>query len=447
MRPWPAAAPPKPISVGELTQQLKQQLESRFFNLWVEGELSAVKQNRSGHVYLTLKDADARIDCVIWRMTAETIRYRPRIGEKLVVYGRLVVYPARGSYQLSIDRLEPAGLGAMQAAFEALREKLGAEGLFDAQRKRRWPLLPGAVGVVTSGTGAARRDIEAVAHRRSPQIPIVLYPAKVQGPGAVADIVNGIRAVAQHPGVEVVIVGRGGGSVEDLWAFNEEPVARAIAACPVPVISAVGHETDTTIADLVADFRAATPSEAAERAVPVRDELLQVLSARFERLDRATRRQVERARERLSYLHRGLTVGLGFSDRELRVQRLMARLNNAVSRQIAAQRQRARQLEGRLGAQQPQLRIARARQLSEQLVARLHAAGIRQLEAPRRRLGQAAVRLQALSPLASLERGYSITRSGGRVVRAHDEVAAGDAIEILLHRGVVRATVEETSDE
>lgn len=450
MRVWPAAAPPKPLSVGELTHRIKDLLEGRFFNLWVEGELSHVNQNRSGHVYLTLKDEGARIECVIWRMTAENIRYRPRIGEKVLVFGRLTVYEPKGGYQLAIERLEPAGLGPMQAAFEALREKLGAEGLFDPARKRRWPLLPRAVGVVTSGTGAARRDIEAVVHRRSPQIPIVLYPAKVQGPGAALDIAAGIAAVAAHPRVDVVIVGRGGGSVEDLWAFNEEPVARAIAACPVPVISAVGHATDTTIADLVADLRTATPSEAAEEAVPVRDDLLQTLSARFERLDRATRHQVDHARKRLLYLERGLTVGLGFTDRELRVQRAVGALQNALQRQLTAHRQRAHAVAVRLRAQQPQARLARARQAIEQLTARLHTAAGRQLRAPRRRLGEAAVHLEALSPLRSLDRGYSITRHDGRVVRAHDEVDPGDTIEVLLHRGLLRATVdatEETSDE
>ncbi len=442
----PADSPPKPLTVGELTDDIKRLLEGQFRRLWIEGELSSVKQNRSGHVYLTLKDDDARIDCVIWRQDAEEIRYRPRIGEQVLAAGRISVYPPRGSYQLVIYRLEPAGKGAMQAAFEALRDQLGAEGLLDAARKRPRPFLPRAVGVVTSGTGAARRDIEAIVHRRSPQIPIVLYPAKVQGPGSAADVARGIAAVARHPAVDVVIVGRGGGSAEDLWAFNEEAVARAIAACPVPVISAVGHETDTTIADLVADWRAATPSEAAEAAVPVRDDLLQVLSARFERLDRGARRQIERARERLSYLERGLTVGLAFSDRQLRVQRAVARLQAAAQRQITAQRTRSHELRARLAAQHPQARLGRARHAHDQLSARLHAAAARQLQSPRRRLGEAAARLHALSPLASLERGYSITRHLGRVVRGHDEVTVGDAIEVLLHRGVLRATVDATEE-
>ncbi len=432
----------KPLTVSELTQRIKDHLEGHFFRVWVTGELSHVHPDRSGNVYLTLKDgADAKIECMVWRSDVHGFRYRPGIGEQVVAWGRLSVYAPRGEYKLVIQRLEPAGLGEAQAALAALKQKLQAEGLLDPKRKRRLPPVPRAVGVVTSGSGAARRDIEQIAHRRSPQIPIVLYPAQVQGRGAAADIAEGIRRVAER-GVEVVIVGRGGGSKEDLWAFNEEAVARAIAACPVPVISAVGHQTDTTLADLVADLRVATPSEAAEAAFPVRDDLRRTLALRVDRLDRLMAMRLERGRSQLAYLQRGLA--LGFHERRLRLQRAAARLDTARSRQIGAQRARLHGMQVRLQAQKPEARLARARRTLEQLAARLAAVGTRQLTDPRRRLGVLAARLDALSPLASLERGYSITRRGAQVLRSHDEVAPGDRVEILLRRGRLEATVSAT---
>ncbi len=457
----------EPLSVGELTGQIKDLLEARLFNIWVQGELSALKLHHSGHAYLTLKDAEARIDAVVWRTTVQRLRYRPDVGDQVLAFGRISVYPPRGGYQLVIEDLQPAGAGRLHAAFEALKKRLGAEGLFDAGRKRGLPLLPRKVGVVTSATGAARRDIEAVIQRRAPQIPIVLCAARVQGPGAAEEVAAALATVARAPGVDVVIVGRGGGSMEDLWAFNEEVVARAIAACPVPVISAVGHETDTTIADLVADLRAPTPSAAAEAAVPERDQLLAWLDATLERLDRALEARLERRRTRLAHLERALARGLAFHDRRLTLHRLGERLARAMDARIEGDRLRLRRLEGRVRAAEPGARVADARRRLALAAGRLQSAAPALTTAPRVRLRALTERLEAdlarrlparradwrellarlggVSPLAALGRGYSITLHGGRPVRAHDEVRPGDTLDIMLHRGRVRAEVRATA--
>ncbi len=433
---------PRPVSVAELTRQIKNALEGGFRNVWVEGEISTSKPHSSGHVYLSLVDTDARIDAVIWRSSLRGLRVQPRIGLKVVVLGRLSVYAQRGTYQLVIDRMEDAGAGAADAALRELRAKLEAEGLLRPERKRRLPFLPAKVGVVTSGAGAARRDIEAVLHRRSPQIPIVLYPAVVQGDGAARDVARGVHVLGRTPGVEVIIVGRGGGTAEDLSAFNEEVVARAIAACPVPVISAVGHETDTTIADLVADLRAPTPSAAAEAAVPVRDDLLMHLDGMARRLDRCVAYRLEQRRQRLSHLTGRLGAGLRFDDRHLVLRRLEGRLQGVVVRYTGRGRRQLAELRTRLGEQHPRARLARARNALERCRGRLAELGPREVKHARSDLRVLAGRLQALSPLASLERGYSITRTPeGKVVRSADEVAPGDEVQILLRRGRLTGTV------
>ena len=434
----------KALTVSELTNQLRDVLEARFRNVWVQGELSAVKVHPSGHVYLTLTDAEARIDAVIWRTTAVTLAYKPGPGAQVLALGRLAVYPPRGTYQLVIERLEPLGAGAQEAALKALKEKLSAEGLFDAARKRPLPFLPRKVGVITSATGAARRDIEAVIHRRSPQIPIVLYPATVQGEGTAREVAQGLAALARAPGVDVIIVGRGGGSVEDLAAFNAESLVRAIAACPVPVISAVGHETDTTLSDLVADFRAPTPSAAAEKAVPVRDDLLQDLDTLTVRLDGAVRRHLKRRREGLNHLTARLSRGLAFDARHRLLDQLDTRLSRAVERLPQKGRQRLAALEQRLAALHPRERVSRARAALRLAETRLHAVGPRTAMDARNRWRLLCARLATLSPLASLERGYSLTRtSEGRVLLSTDPLSPGDTVRTDLARGHFFATVVE----
>ena len=487
---------PPSISVGELTRRIKGTLEERFRTVWVEGEMGKVTEHRSGHIYFTLKDNEARIDGVVWRTTAWRIGqqggYQPTEGHRVLARGQLSVHAPRGAYSLIVDVFLPAGVGDLQAAYEQLKRKLAAEGLFDAARKKPLPFLPRAVGVITSATGAARHDIETVLRRRAPQVHIVLYPAQVQGEGAAADVARGIAELDWDPRVEVIIVGRGGGSLEDLWAFNEEDVARAIAACHTPVISAVGHESDTTIADLVADVRAATPSEAAEKAVPNRDDLLYTLDGLVERLGRAVERRVEQARFRLVALERRARVDLGFEGRAARLDRWVARLERAAKQQLAWQRRalhqlevtlreqhpgrrlsvsrqrveaarsrldramarrldaeagRLRRLDGALRGVDPARRVAQGRRRLDQLVARLDQAGAAAVGAARLRLQLLMAQLGALSPLAGLERGFSVTRVGERVVRDAASVAVGEAVEILLHRGRLRAQVTESIAE
>lgn len=457
-----SSRPPGVLSVTALTEQLKALIEGRFRSVWVEGELSQVKPHSSGHVYLTLKDASARIDCVVWRTTAWRMRYQPGKGAKVLARGQLSVHAPRGAYTLIIDQLKPAGQGDLQRAFEQLKQRLAAEGLFDQRRKSPLPRLPRCVGVITSATGAARRDIEAILRRRAPQIPIILYPAQVQGEGAGHDIVQGLRQLVADGRPEVLIVGRGGGSLEDLWAFNEEHVARAIAACPIPIISAVGHETDFTIADLVADRRAATPSEAAEMAVPSRDDLLMHLDHLVERLTTAMTRRHERAALTLDHLGRRLRADVGTHRRRLYLERQTSALERAIRQRLTRQRSRLTEAEGALQRAHPQARLAHARRRLSIAAERLTPAMERRLSGARARHAHAraqlavgarypeqaratwrtlTARLEALSPLASLDRGFSVTRAQGRILRRADAVKPGEAIEITLSVGALTAEV------
>ncbi len=436
-----------PLSVAELTNEIKQVLEGSFVRVWVEGELSHLNVHRSGHVYLTLKDSDARIDGVIWRSTVNRLKYRPDPGEQVVVRGQLNVYAPRGSYNLVVDAIEPAGLGALQAALEALKKTLSAEGLFDPERKKHIPMLPRKVGVITSPTGAARRDIESVIFRRSPQIPIVLYPAVVQGAQAAADIARGIKVLGKRNDIDVIIVGRGGGSVEDLWAFNEEVVARAIAHCPTPIISAVGHETDTSISDLVADRRAPTPSAAAELAVPVRSDLLYTLDGMIERMTRNLEHRIARGHDQLRVLSVRLNSGIDWGPRRVHLERAIARLLRMGDDLVIKRRQRLDQLKEQVRNQSPGSRIASARQRLTQLRGRLSPAANTRAAQARSDFRTLIGRLQALSPLASLERGFSIVRRETRLIRRHSEVSPGDSISILLHEGTLTAEVSAVSPQ
>jgi exodeoxyribonuclease VII large subunit len=386
---------------------VKGLLEESFPNVWVVGEIGNLSRARSGHVYLTLKDETASISGVIWRSTAERLRVEPAEGMEVLARGRVVVYPPRGSYQLDIRLLEPRGVGALRIAFDELRARLEEEGLLDPGRKRPIPFLPERIGVVTSPTGAAIRDILKVVERRFPRVSILLCPARVQGEGAAEEIAHGVRTLSEWGDLDVLIVGRGGGSLEDLWAFNEEPVARAIAASAVPVISAVGHEVDVTIADLVADVRAATPSAAAELAVPEEAELIAYLDASAERLRAAGGAALSVLRERLE----GLAGAYGlrrFPDR----LRELAQLVDEHGRRLAA------------GAESA---LARSREA----------------------LGELAARVESLSPLAVLSRGYSVTtpESGSTPLRDTADAPEGTRIRTRLARGRLVSRVESVEEE
>jgi len=403
----PSALSERVYTVSELTREVRATLEDGFPAVWVVGEVSNVRRPASGHVYLTLKDDRAQIASVIWRSTAARILYDVRDGMQALAFGNITVYEPRGQYQMIIRRLEPKGIGALQLAFQQLKERLAAEGLFDPAHKKPLPAFPRTIGIVTSATGAAIRDILNVIDRRFPRVRVLLYPCRVQGEGAAEEIAAGIAALNRIQDIDVAIVGRGGGSLEDLWAFNEEVVARAIHASRIPIVSAVGHEIDFTIADFVADRRALTPTEAGELVVPELDRLLETLDETRVRLARALTTHVARARERLDGLAR--SYGL--------------------RRPLELVRQREQQLDDL--AQ----RIVRA--LGEGLRAR------------RQTTDALAGRLETLSPLHVLARGYSITvrPSNGHALRDAGEVNPGDLILTRLHKGTLRSKVMSAASD
>jgi exodeoxyribonuclease VII large subunit len=455
----PAAAPPSAPAptpdaapriwvVSELLRAARLALESRFTDVRVEGEISGLKRSGGGHLYFCLKDAQGQLDCVIYAREAARLRFQVEEGMAVRARGRLTLYEARGKFQMTVAELEPTGAGALALAFEQLKTKLAAEGLFDAARKRALPFFPRRVGVVTSATGAVIRDIVRVAHRRCP-VPILLAPTPVQGEGASIAIAAALRRLAAVADVDVIIVARGGGSLEDLWAFNEEPVARAIFACRVPVISAVGHETDFTIADFVADVRAPTPSAAAERAVPVLAELRAELALTGRRAGRATaehvrahRHALERARARLGDPRRLL------DERRQTLDDAAERARRQLARRLATTRADLRALETRLLRAHPQRRVLERRNALAALRHRLEVVPRAELARRRHVVDAARGKLEALSPLNVLERGFSLARlADGRVLTRAEDARPGDEIRVRLRRGELRAEVREAVPE
>jgi exodeoxyribonuclease VII large subunit len=437
--------PAPPWTVSDLTAAIRGALEGTFSSVAVEGEISNCRQWSSGHLYFTLKDDRAQLRAVMFRTTVRTLKFKPEDGMRVVARGRLGVYDAKGEYQLICDALDPHGLGARQAAFEALKRQLEAEGLFDPARKRPLPTLPRRIGVVTSLDGAAVRDIVRVLVTRHPTARILVRAARVQGDGAADDLIKALRAIGRAPDVDVIIIGRGGGSAEDLWAFNDERLARAIAASPVPVISAVGHEVDFTIADFVADVRAATPSNAAELVVDRADNFLS-------RIDRADRRLraclalgLARRTQRLQHLQgrlRHWPTVLMLRDRD--VHQARRRLDRAIAARLGRDLQRSDRLRRRLEARD-------LRRVAGVLATRLaHARGGLYAAMTRRRLvaaGRAATlaaRLDALSPLSVLGRGYAVCWNEARdsIIRSATSVAPGDAVQVTLAEGELACRVE-----
>lgn len=446
-------APTEPVrrvwSVTDLTAAIRDLLEARFPEVWVEGELSNCRVWNTGHLYFTIKDANAQIKGVMWRSALRALRFKPEDGQHVVARGRVSVYDPKGEYQLVCEHLEPQGAGALQLAFEQLKKRLSAEGLFDGARKRPLPALPRKIGIVTSLDGAAIRDIIKVISRRHPNVHLVIRPSRVQGEGAASDVARGLKAVARVPGVDVVIVGRGGGSIEDLWAFNEEVVARAIAGSPVPVISAVGHETDVTIADFVADLRAPTPSAAAEVVVAGKDEFCARIDRLGNRARGAVRGRVERLRGRV---HRTTArPGLaGFRGRLAMRGRHVADLAHDIGRAgraLVARRER-RYHELRLALETFDLRrqIASVRTRLARVHAALRAATIRTHTRADGRFRAQAARLESLSPLAVLARGYAVCWDADRtrIIREADSVSEGEGVRVTLHRGELECRVSKT---
>jgi exodeoxyribonuclease VII large subunit len=453
--PDPDPAPVKPstaslrqvFSVTELTAALREVVETRFAEVWVEGELSNARIWTTGHLYFTLKDGGAQLKGVMFRSTLRYLLFKPDDGLHVVVRGRLSVYDPKGEYQIVAEHMEPQGYGRLQLAFEQLKKKLAAEGLFDQGRKRPLPALPRRIGIVTSIDGAALRDIIRVLRRRYPNAHLVIAPSRVQGEDAAGEIVRALRMVARIDGVDVIIVGRGGGSLEDLWAFNEEKVARALAACPVPVISAVGHETDVTIADFVADLRAPTPSAAAELVVRRKDEFHSHISGLGDRLQRAMRARVRRLDGRLHALlarpgYAGVRGRVGMRGRH--VAELSASLRQAMAGSVGKRAKRQSLLARSLAAFDPRHRLATVRQRLLTRDHQLRATLDRRIHRADSRFTALAAQLEGLSPLAVLTRGYAVCWDGTRtrVIRSAATVDAGDRVIVTLGEGEIDCTVQ-----
>jgi exodeoxyribonuclease VII large subunit len=435
-------------TVSELNRAAGELLEGAFPRVWVEGEISNWKVYSSGHAYFSLKDEGGQISAVLFRAAAKNFRFVPKDGLAALAAGRVSIYGPRGQYQLIVEELEPRGKGALQLAFEQLKEKLQKEGLFEAGRKRPLPALPRAVGVVTSPTGAVIRDILNVLGRRFAGVRVLINPVRVQGEGAAAEIASAIDELNRRGDVDVLIVGRGGGSMEDLWAFNEEVVARAIAASAVPVISAVGHETDFTIADFVADLRAPTPSAAAELVVESKAALESRVAALARQARAACEFRLQRARHRLD----ALAVRRMINDGRRRLRDLAQAvdgLEDALRRAGVGNVEARRRSLGRLGDAlmhlSPRARWALLGERLGNAGARLAVAAARSVKARHDRVAMLSGTLDALSPLGILGRGYSICRRFPRleIVKDADTVAAGAEVEVLLHRGALRCTVVE----
>ena len=456
----PAGTPPPPLAAGaagkppartvytvsELTAAVARRLEKEFFQVWLEGEISNARPAASGHLYFTLKDDTAQIKAVMFRGNLRLLRFKPADGQHVIARGQLEVYEARGEMQIVCQHLEPRGLGALQLAFEQLKRRLEAEGLFAAARKRPLPLLPRTIGIVTSLEGAAVRDILRVVANRHAGLRLLIRPCRVQGEGACDEVARAIRDVSRHPGVDVVIVARGGGSIEDLWAFNEEAVARAIAASPVPVVSGVGHEIDTTIADFAADVRAATPSNAAEIVVARRDELARRIAHLDHRARAAVRQRVATGRAAVHALgtRRGLlTIQTRVSNRERRVGELSARLRRALARRHQSARQQLGALAERLAAVDQRRRLARLRARLAEAKGRLAPATRARHHRAALAFGSLAGRLDALSPLAVLGRGYAVcfAADGRTVLRDATATRDGDTVHVRLEHGRLACTV------
>ncbi|MEZ4648755.1 MAG: exodeoxyribonuclease VII large subunit [Candidatus Eisenbacteria bacterium] len=437
------------LSVGELTRWIQDVLEGELGRIQVEGEISGWKLHASsGHAYFALKDpeVDALIQCVIWSSTMRRLRVRPQSGMQVRCVGRVAVYPARGVYQLYVDRLDLRGEGELQAAFLELRRRLEAEGLFDPERKKPLPRFPKRIGVVTAPDGAALRDLVRVLGQRWPAAEVFLWPAQVQGVGAAESIARGIRTLDGLSAFDVLIVGRGGGSLEDLWAFNEEVVARAVADCGTPVVSAVGHEIDFTICDFVADVRAATPTHAAELVVPD----LREVEARLHRDARALRTRLEERVRALRLRFLRLSKDRAFLRPETRVRngrldvdRLSDRLERALRRPTEEGRARLRGAAERLARSGVEIVLEKERGRLEGLRIRMERRQERLLESGRRRLELAGAGLRTLGPEGVLARGYGIVAFGdGRIVRDAADTSEGDEIRVTLSRGELECRVE-----
>ena len=442
-----SAAPPTVYTVTQLTTRIRATMENAFPEVWVEGEVSNLRIPSSGHVYFSLNDQESQIRAVLFRRMAAALPFHVENGLTVLGKGRVSVYEPRGDYQLLLEYLEPKGIGALQIAFEQLKQQFDREGLFDPARKRPLPFFPRHVGVITSGTGAALHDIVTVVHRRCPVIRIRLFPVAVQGPGAAQQIAEAVRLANQQADLDVLIVGRGGGSWEDLWSFNEEVVVRAIAGSRIPVISAVGHEIDFTLSDFAADYRAPTPSAAAESVSPVLADLMEGIWEKNARLAQAMRGTFRFHRNQVVLALHTLPVPSQILQRQVqRVDELSFRLGSGIRAMLAAVRPRLAALAAGLGRVGPGYSWQRGSLMLPQLLQRLSKAMPWVITGKKHQLRTVASTLDTLSPLAVLSRGYSIleTSPGGKIVKDAQSVQVGDRIRARLAEGKLSCLVEQT---
>ena len=435
------------LSVSQLNRMTRQLLEQDLPLLWVEGEISNLARPASGHLYFSLKDDKAQIRCALFRGRGRSTEVAAASGQQVLVRGRVSIYEPRGDYQLIVDHLEPAGEGLLRRRLEELKRALAAEGLFDESRKQDLPPLPRQIGIITSPSGAAIRDVLHILRRRFPAIPVLVYPVQVQGEQAKFDIVRALETAAARAECDVLILARGGGSLEDLWAFNEEMVARAIAACPIPLVAGIGHEIDFTIADLVADVRAPTPSGAAELVVPDGRDWLRRVQVLERRLALAARRGLDGSRLALRALVARLArchPGFMLRQNAQRLDDLRGQLSTTLRNRLTLDHLRVRSALARLRGASPAVRVRTAGDRVASSRLRLTSALRARLTVPGTQLAVLSGRLHTVSPLRTLERGYSIVLdAGGNVVRSTTQVQAGDAITARVVDGLIKATVRK----
>ncbi len=446
----PANSAEKQIfSVSQLNRRARQLLETHLSLLWVDGEVSNLSRPASGHWYFTLKDDKAQIRCAMFRNRNRAVNFKLENGQQILVRGRVGLYENRGDYQLIAEHIEPAGVGELQRRFELLKSKLAEQGLFDAEGKKELPLFPQHLGIITSPTGAALRDILHVLKRRFPLLPVTIYPCAVQGNASVGEIIDALKFANQQRECDLLIVARGGGSIEDLWSFNEEAVALAIAASKIPVICGVGHETDTTIADFVADARAPTPSAAAELASPDGDELLQNLQAYDNWFQQRAKLTLFNAAQQLNALRKRLRHPSDIiNTHSQHLDHLEIRLHKAMEGCLLRLQARLQQAQTRHQAQTPQRRLSKLTLQKDFLEERLHAAMEIILAQRRQRMSSAMALLQAVSPLNTLERGYAIVQNKrGQVISHIAKAHANDPIAVTLSDGVLHCLIEEVVED
>lgn len=439
----------KILTVSELTLEIKHHLEEGFGKIWVEGEISNFRSPSSGHYYFTLKDGKSQIRAVIFRFMGRHLKFEPQDGLAVICRGKISVYEPRGEYQLILDYMEPKGIGALQLAFKQLKEKLEKEGLFDAARKKPLPLLPKKIGIVTSPTGAAIRDLLNVIGRRFPNVGILINSVKVQGEGSAQEIASAIYELNTIPAIDVIVVARGGGSLEDLWAFNEEIVARAIYNSSLPVISAVGHEVDFTIADLVADLRAPTPSAAGELVVKDKAELSHLIDSLSSRLGNQIINLLETEKNQLVFCKKRLPdLRLKISDLQLRIDDMGGRLAPRILQSLELKKEMLESRRIRLLLRSPKLKVGeylKSVSLCEKsLIDGVHQMLIRLRQVLERCVGE----LDSLSPLNVLQRGYSITRlhPSYKIVKDNKMVSVGDRVNVVLGKGEIFCQVDKIKD-